>query len=146
MFRDLDFSRHGNCSCVYFKMLFSCNHVFLIYIFRNYELVCAAICIWILPTTTPWSMTMSLPQVLLFLKQHATGFLEHAFVGFVNFLGFQGPLAKFSKYGQSAKITMPARRVSTFCVRSRSQCPRCFIRADFFGNSWDERTLTRTST
>ena len=42
---------------------------------------------------------------------------------------------------------MPGRRASTFCARSRSQCPEMlFSDADLFGNSWNDRTLDRVST
>ena len=38
-------------------------------------------------------------------------------------------------------MTMPARRESTFCARRRTQCPEVFLsQADFFRNSWDDRT------
>ena len=38
----------------------------------------------------------------------------------VMFKRFQGSLVKFSKYGQSAQMTMPARRSSKFCAKRRA--------------------------
>ena len=47
-------------------------------------------------------------------------------VNLVNFHGFEGPLVKFSKSGQSGQITMPARRASKFCAQRRAVSPEMF--------------------
>jgi len=63
------------------------------------------------------------------------------------FLSDFKPLVCFYKYGRSDQMTMPARHASKFYARSRSQCPEMFFsRADFFGNSGNDRTLARMST
>ena len=45
----------------------------------------------------------------------------------VRFHQFEGPLTFFSKSGQSVQMAMPARRASTFCFRSWSQCQNLLI-------------------
>ena len=56
-------------------------------------------------------------------KMTPPDFLNTYIVNLVIFHQFEGPLVKFSKSGQSGKMTMPARRASKFCARSRSECP-----------------------
>ena len=40
---------------------------------------------------------------------------------------FEGPLVKFSKYGPSAQMTMPARRASKLCAKRRAASPHIFF-------------------
>ena len=57
-------------------------------------------------------------------KKTRPGILEHVFCDCWVILSL---LICFSKYGRSDQMTMPARRTSKFCARSRSQCPEMFF-------------------
>ena len=50
-------------------------------------------------------------------------------VNLVDFHQFEGPLVKFSKYGQSVQMTMPARRASKFCAKRRALLPKMFFQS-----------------
>ena len=53
-------------------------------------------------------------------KSTPLDFMNMCFIHFVTFKRFQGPLVKFSKYGRSAQMTMPARHASEFCAKRRA--------------------------
>ena len=55
-----------------------------------------------------------------FLKMMPLGFLNTYIVNLIDFHQFEGPLVKFSKYGQSTQMTMPARRASKFSAKRRA--------------------------
>jgi len=75
-------------------------------------------------------------------KKHTHGFWNMYFADVVFFKRFQGPLVKFSSYGWSARMTMPARRASKFCeIRCAGCLPILFSKLDFLGNTWDVGTL-----
>ena len=57
------------------------------------------------------------------------GFLKTYLANLVNFHGFEGPLVKSSKSGQSGKITMPARRASEFCAKRRALLLEMFFQS-----------------
>ena len=64
-----------------------------------------------------------------FLKMTPLGFLNTYIVNLVDFHQFEGPLVKFSKYGQSTQMTMPARRVSKFSAKRRAVSPEMFFQS-----------------
>ena len=53
-------------------------------------------------------------------KKHVLDFLSMYLVIFINFHGFEVPLVKLSKSGQSDQMTMPARRASKFSAKWRA--------------------------
>ncbi len=59
-------------------------------------------------------------------KKHAPGFLNTYIVNLVDFHGFEAPLVKFSKSGQSVQMTMPARCASKFSAKRRAVTPEVF--------------------
>ena len=46
-----------------------------------------------------------------------------------DFHGFEAPLVKFSKSGQSDQMTMPARRASKFSAKRRALLPEVFFQS-----------------
>ena len=57
------------------------------------------------------------------------GFLKTCLVNLVNCHGFEGPLVKKSKSGQSNQMNMPARRASEFCAKRRALLLEMFFRS-----------------
>ena len=57
------------------------------------------------------------------------GFLNTYFVDLVNFHGFEALLVFLSKSGQSAQMTMPARRASKFVAKRRAVSPEMFFQS-----------------
>ena len=57
------------------------------------------------------------------------GFLSTYIVNLVDFHGFEAPLVKFLKSGQSVQMTMPARRASKFSAKRRAVSPEMFFQS-----------------
>ena len=64
-----------------------------------------------------------------FWKMTPPGFLSTYIVNLCDFHGFEAPLVKFSKSGQSVQMTMPARRASKFSAKRRALLPEVFFQS-----------------